>query len=205
MDFGCGSGSTISQLNKFGKVFGVDIEQQAIKYCQSKGIENVKLIKPDRLLPFKYESFDVITCMDVLEHITDESETLKKLHRVLKKKGLLIVTVPAFAFLWGELDKRSHHIRRYGKNELIRILENSGFIVKKITYFNYLFFIPIVLIRIFQKSFLGTRFFWGVDPVVKNDWVNEILTSIFYFDVVTALNINPPFGVSLLALATKAR
>lgn len=204
LDFGCGPGSTINLLNQFDEVFGVDIEPQAISYCLKKGLKNVKLIRQGKALPFNSNSFDVITCMDVLEHIENETATLLDLRRVLKKDGLLIVSVPAFPFLWGELDNRSHHFRRYKKSELINILKTSGFKVQKVVYFNYLFFIPIAVIRIFQRSLFGRKFYWGVDPIVKNNLMNQFLTYIFYFDVVSALKIQPPFGVSLVALLKKS-
>src|SRR5882724_1077787 len=198
LDFGCGPGSIMKLLNKFGEVSGVDIEPQAITYCQSKKIKNVKLIHAEKQLPFDKNTFDIVTCMDVLEHIADESKTLKDLYRVLKKNGLLIITVPAFSFLWGALDIHSHHVKRYNQTQLFKTLIQSGFTVEKIFYFNYFFFLPIVLIRLFQKSFLGKRNMWGVDPIIKNNFINNILTVLFEIDVKTALKLKPPFGVSLL-------
>lgn len=203
LDFGCGPGSTIKLLHTFGKVYGVDIEPQVVDYCKQKGMENIKIIENNKKLPFTSNSFDMITCMDVLEHIDREENTLNELKRLLKKDGLLVITVPAFPILWGKLDEHSHHLRRYTKKNFITILQKSGFKINKLTYFNYLFFFPIMAIRLFQRSFFGTSNNWGVDPIVKNTFINTIITIVFYIDVLSSLKLNPPFGVSLCAIVKK--
>jgi len=203
LDFGCGPGSTINVLKKFGTTYGIDIEPRAIKYCREKGIKNVLLVKQNKKLPFKNATFDLIACLDVLEHIKNDSSTLNEFSRILNNNGVVIITVPSFHFLWGELDIRSHHVRRYNRKELINKLENSGFKIQKIFYFNYLFFVLIAIIRLFQKTKLGNRTSWGVDPVIQNYFINNLLTLLFSFDVKTAMRITIPFGVSLFVVARK--
>ena len=62
-------------------------------------------LSPNAPLPFPAESFDVVTALDVIEHIEDDVSALKDLHRVMRHSSLLLIAVPAFQFLWrpGEL------------------------------------------------------------------------------------------------------
>ena len=203
LDAGCGTGFNLTLLSQFGNAYGVDISTEAIHYCHTRGLTRVK--KTDgKKFPFKRAYFDLVTCLDVLEHVENDRELLVEIKRVLKQKGYLILFVPAFSLLWSELDVRSHHYRRYKQTELRNILELNGFSISQLGYFNYLLFIPILLVRFWQKTLFGKKSEWGFDPVVSNLFMNRLLTFIFHFDVLSALKISPPFGVSLYVLCTKS-
>ncbi len=200
LDFGCGTGSTLSILNDFGTVFGVDKEKTALSFCRKKGFRRVRQITHERL-PFPNHSFSIITCLDVLEHISNDVKALKEMRRVLKRGGYLIVFVPAGPYLWSQLDFRSQHKRRYTYQHLYQALRDSGFTVQKISYFNYLFFLPILIIRLLQKTKVFNNTNWGVDPVIKSALINRLLTWIFALDVKSLRYVSPPWGVSLFAVA----
>lgn len=199
LDIGCGTGFTMSLLSRFGDVSGVDKSASAIDFCRKRGFSQIK--KTDgNILPFRNNSFDLITCLDVMEHVKNDKNMLTEVKRVLKPKGYFIIFVPAFSFLWSKLDIRSKHYRRYELYSFKKLLETSGFSVSCINYFNYVFFLPILLIRLWQKTSFGKNGSWGLDPVIRNFTLNRILSLLFNFDVWSAPKVHPAFGVSISAV-----
>ncbi len=140
LDVGCGTGDNLKLLGEFGQTYGVDTEPIAIKICKGKKLRNISLVKPDSQLPFPDHYFKLVTCLDVLEHVTNDEGLLKEMHRVTKSNGKIIIFVPMFPFLWSDLDKVSHHLRRYLKANLLLKAEQAGLKVENLQYFNYLFF-----------------------------------------------------------------
>lgn len=78
-------------------------------------------------LPFRSETFDAVGLFDVLEHIPDATSSLYEARRVLKKRGALLYTVPAFPSLWSKHDELAGHLRRYRLPEIRDLVEESGF------------------------------------------------------------------------------
>src|SRR5690349_12922370 len=105
LEIGCGWGELINELNAkgFSHTSGFDISDEAVAHCQSRGLRNI--VKMD-VTKMKYEdnSFDLIIASDVLEHVENEQQALKEIHRILKEDGLFIIMVPALNLLWGEHD-----------------------------------------------------------------------------------------------------
>jgi len=203
LDVGCCTGYNLHLLNKYGKVYGVDLEKKAVDYCHKRGFKTVKLLKNGLKLPFKKNSFDIITCLDVLEHIPEDEIYLKELYRVLKPKGKLILFTPAIKLLWSQLDVKSHHQRRYTKEELAKKAKKAKFNIKEINYFNYLLFFPMLPVRLIQKLPTFKKTDWGSELIVGNRFINWILTTIFSLDVWSLKWISPPIGVSVYFIAEK--
>ena len=112
LDAGCGSGRTLLELRRLGDASGIELSPQAAEIARSRsGLE----IKVGRLeeLPWDEDTFDLVTCMDVIEHTPDDRVTLRELRRVCKPGGWLFVTVPAYQALWSPHDEVNHHYRRY--------------------------------------------------------------------------------------------
>ena len=84
------------------------------------------------------DKFDLITIFDALEHIKDDKKIIKELRNYLNDGGSIILTVPAFQFLWSDHDELSMHFRRYNKKDIREVFENFKEI--KISFFNYLLF-----------------------------------------------------------------
>ena len=95
LDVGCASGySTIFFKNKARNVYGVDVIKKLIEEGKKKYKNiNFKLIKSEKL-PFKSDFFDVVTILDVLEHVNKDNLMINEIYRVLKKDGILILSVP---------------------------------------------------------------------------------------------------------------
>lgn len=202
LDIGCGTGLTLSFLNNFGKTYGIDISKDAISFCQKRNLKDVFLINETKY-PFPDKTFSLITCLDVLEHSKNEKELLKEASRILADDGYLIIFVPAGPLQWSKLDIDSHHQRRYTKNKLKKVLEINGYKVERISYFNFLLYLPILLIRLIQKTPFGKNNTFGVRPDSESNLVNKILEPIFTLDIKSLKFFSPPFGVSLLAICKK--
>jgi 2-polyprenyl-3-methyl-5-hydroxy-6-metoxy-1,4-benzoquinol methylase len=94
LDAGCGSGRTLDELARYGRVSGVDLSPDAVETARRRGHDDVQVARVEEL-PFADGTFDVVTCLDVVEHTPDDRATLAELRRVTRPGGLLLVTVPA--------------------------------------------------------------------------------------------------------------
>src|ERR1039457_6357501 len=150
LDIGCGTGLNNELLSQFGRVFGADCSEHALNFSRNRGIENLVLSNAEEL-NFANETFHLVTALDVLEHVDDDLRALSEIWRVTKPGGLLVITVPAYGFLWSEHDEALHHRRRYTAHALRNKLTNAGFEVDRSTYFISLLFFPILLMRIAQN------------------------------------------------------
>ncbi len=97
---------------------------------------------------FKPHSLSAIGLFDVLEHIEDDLSFLKSLRGLIKEKGTLYITVPAYSFLWSGEDVAAGHYRRYTRNNLCKLIEHAGFEVKYFSYIFRLLPIPVTLFRV---------------------------------------------------------
>lgn len=201
-DFGCGSGYLVGELHKIGyDAHGVDFEKDAVDYGLNQGIKNLKLANGEKI-DYLDKIFDIVTAFDVLEHIEDEKPTIRELVRILKPSGKMIITVPAYQWLWGVQDDVSHHFRRYTAGSLINIFKNFPElkIIRK-TYFNTFLFPPIAVVRLFSKWFnIKNR---KSDFDVKTGFLNIIFYHVFNFEYYFLKFINFPFGVSILLVLEK--
>src|SRR6185312_12638057 len=124
LDVGCGTGANLEMLSEFGVAEGVDVSQEALSFCQARGLEKVKLGAAEAL-PYDDNLFDLTTGLDVVEHLDDDLAGLKEMRRVLHPGGRALLFVPAFMFLWGVQDDISNHRRRYTLKELKDVVRKA--------------------------------------------------------------------------------
>lgn len=205
LDVGCGTGTMLTYLASFGKAEGVDIDEEAIGYCRDRGLQNVRLGEASSL-PFGDGSFDLVTALDVVEHLDDDVAAFREMKRVLRPGGQILVTVPAHRFLWGDQDEVNMHKRRYNARELRDRLVESGFDVLRISYMNAILFAPIAAVRLARR--LEHRLRKRIQP--QSDFrypapgpVNFLLAAVFGAEGPILRRMNIPFGVSILALAQR--
>lgn len=199
LDFGCGTGGFAKILSKKFKVICIDPSPIAIEYCRSRGLEFVFQSTVDDL-KFQNHNLKAICALDVIEHIEDDIGTLKKLNSYLKTNGKLIVTVPAYQWLWSNHDVLHMHKRRYSKRHLHEVLIQSGFEVIYISYFNFFLFIPAVI-----KRFLTRKRIIEEQPPVEpvSNFANTVLKKVFLFEKYFLPRVKFPFGLSIIAIARK--
>lgn len=205
LDLGCGTGAMAKEIEAIGEYYGVDVSERAVNLCKKRGIKNIE--QGDALcIPHANDQFDVVLALDVIEHVKDDIGAIAEMRRVLRSGGTVIVTVPAFKFLWGPTDIFFHHYRRYRLHELKSKIERSGFSVFKSSYFNTFLFPPVFLVKLLMKGFhLPMKLENEVSRNVINDiWiVNKILYGIFFLESVLLKYVNFPFGISAVVIGRK--
>lgn len=197
-DLGCGVGANLPVLEKFGPTQGVDMSPEAVEFCRRRG-RNVTLANLSSLQGIPDASASVVVLADVIEHIDDERPCLEAAHRALAPGGALIVTVPAYMFLWGPSDELNHHKRRYTAGQLRRVIEPS-YRIEHLTYFNTLLFGLVAAGRMGEILFKRS----GDDTAkLPPSLLNRTLTGIFGLEAGVVPRHRLPFGVSLLCVARK--
>jgi len=199
LDVGCGTGANLEMLSEFGEAEGVDISGEALTFCRERGLENVKQGEAEAL-PFEDSSFDLVTGLDVVEHLDDDLAGLKEMRRVLRPGGQALLFVPAFMFLWGVQDDISHHRRRYTLDQLKRVVRQAGFEVDRASYVNISFFAPILFGRLLMRAL-------RIRPESENNitigFLNGLLGKLFGAESLPLRYLNFPFGVSIICVARK--
>jgi SAM-dependent methyltransferase len=201
LDVGTSTGTNLRMLTEMGfvDVTGLDMSEDAIRFCADKGLPPVR--QGDiTAMPFEADRFSLVLATDVVEHVDDDAQAVAEIERVLVPGGIALFTVPAFQSLWGLQDEVSHHKRRYRRAGFRNLVEGSGLEIVDQFYFNYLLFAPIWLAR---------RLLRLVGPQMRSEadlnppFVNALLLPLMRFDVTTAPLVRPPFGVSYLVIARK--
>ena len=150
LDAGCGSGRLLDELTRFGPVSGLELDADAVAVARRRGHEDVHVGAVEQL-PWPDETFDLVTCLDVVEHTPDDRATLLELRRVLRPGGWLLVTVPAYQWLWSRHDVVCRHYRRYDRRMLRAAAAEAGFKVERTTSFNTLLLPPAAAVRLAQR------------------------------------------------------
>jgi methionine biosynthesis protein MetW len=144
LDVGCGEGTFIDLAKgRFDHVFGIDLSLKALKESYSKNFRVIKNNLNNEGISFQNETFDTATCLDVIEHVFDPVYLLSELNRVLKEKGILILTTPNVRFIdhvseiliQGKFPKTSDdpdvynggHVNYFTFLDIRNLLNNSGF------------------------------------------------------------------------------
>ncbi len=125
-------------LNKFGYVHVYEKDEKTSRFLKEKfkKYENIKIIqKPNNN---NKEFFDLILVADVIEHVEDDMAILQYLSELLNKNGQILITVPAFDFLFSNKDKVLLHYRRYTKKNMKKII-SKYFNITKLSYYNFFF------------------------------------------------------------------
>jgi SAM-dependent methyltransferase len=198
LDAGCGSGRTLIELTDYGEVQGIELDPGAAEIARGRGAGEVRIGRLEEL-PWEAHTFDLITCLDVIEHTPDDRVTLRELRRVCKAGGWLLVTVPAYQALWSRHDDANHHFRRYGRGTLRGAAVEAGWRVRRLTSFNSLLLAPAAAVRVAQR--------WRPSPDYKSDlelgpeWLNSVLERPLRIEAGwLARGRTLPVGLSLLAV-----
>lgn len=202
VDIGCGTGANIEILNKnYENVTGIDNNDFALEYCKAKNLKNIiKGELPDSI-EIDDNSVDLILLFDVLEHIEDDEKSLSVLKNKLKDGGYILLTVPAFSFLWSKHDEGFHHKRRYSLKEIKKMLEMLDFKIIKSSYLYFLLFPIILMIRLLKKNFMS--YSQADDFKLNNVFFNNFIVKFLFIEQCLLNYFDYPFGSSILILAKK--
>jgi SAM-dependent methyltransferase len=201
LDYGCGTGLNLLCLSTLGDAYGLDMSERAVAFCVQRGLTQVAHWH-DRLAhrkPFG-QSFDLITMLDVLEHVDDDVLLLQQVSTWLKPEGVLLVTVPAYEFLWSGEDYVSEHRRRYTRRRLSHVLRQAGYEIIKLSYFNTLLF-PVQVMTILCQRLFAPRAMYRSHIRPLGATVNALLTRLMAAEHRVLPYVNLAFGGSLLCCA----
>ena len=174
LDAGCGSGRNMVDLAHHGTVTGVELSGTSVALARARSAGEV--IEGSVLeMPFESASFDFAVSLDVIEHLADDLSALRELRRVVAPGGALLVTVPAYQWLWSGHDEINHHHRRYTRRSLQGVAEQAGWETVRTTYFNS-FLLPVAILlrgldRFSSKTTESSLDLW-VPPAPLN-WLLE--------------------------------
>jgi SAM-dependent methyltransferase len=202
LDAGCGSGRTLDELARYGRVSGIDLSPEAVAAARRRGHDDVHVSAVEHL-PFPDATFDVVTCLDVIEHTPDDRATLAELLRVTRPGGLLLVTVPAYQALWSWHDEVNRHFRRYDSSSLSAAGTDAGWDVVGDTHFNSLLLAPAAAVRLAQRR---RRRRARSDLDVTPSSLNGVLELPLRLESrLVAAGTRLPAGLSLLAVLRRPR
>ena len=106
-------------FQRLGPAEGVDLSPRGVEFCQRRGLHGVREA-PIEHLPYEDGRFDLLFATDVIEHLPDDGPALTELRRVAAPGAPLIITVPAYSWLWSQHDTSWHHYRRYTRRHAAR-------------------------------------------------------------------------------------
>jgi SAM-dependent methyltransferase len=203
LDIGCGTGGMIPLLSAYGRVTGIDPAEAAIRYSRQRYDGAADLIRMDfpREAP-DAGSFDLVTLFDVLEHLDEDERALERAFALLRGGGTLLITVPAHRYLWSPHDEINQHRRRYERRALRALLEQAGFRIDRLSYYNTLLFPAVYAARLLRRR-LARRGDRRSDFRIGSDWINNRLADLFASERALLKRWDLPVGVSLLAVARK--
>ena len=210
LDIGCGAGNMFHHLAHYGSVVGVDNNAKPLVVAHERGYDVREGVAED--LPFEDESQDLTALLDTVEHCDDDMAVLRECYRVCAPGGHLVVTVPAFMWLWSNNDVLNDHKRRYTAKELREQLVRIGFRVNRMTYNNFFVFpmaAGLILLRrrTEQEPDLASPHFddesYQVEMEPAPPLLNTILSAVTWTESQVLRWVSLPVGTSIIAIAQK--
>ncbi len=205
LDAGCGTGINLAMLREFGDVDGIDSSAKAVAYCgerEEKSVRQADLLE----LPLENDLYDLVTALDVLEHIQDDAGALAEIVRVCRPGGRILLTVPAFPGLWGDHDVVNQHVRRYSPSRFYTLVEESGLTIEHRSGMNLFLFPAAFLWRTYRRLLHrpspgpnGPR----PDNSHRHPIVNGLLRAAFTAEAPLITGPGLPPGLSVLCVAVK--
>jgi SAM-dependent methyltransferase len=201
LDAGCGGGRSLVELARIGRVSAIEPSPVAYEKASGRGIGRVLRARMEDM-PFPERSFDAITCLDVIEHVEDDASGLAALRRVARPGGFLVVTVPAYSWLWSEHDRINHHYRRYDRRSLTRVATAAGWRPLRWSYFNSLLLPAAAVYRLLERlgakrlSRTSTKVLTSTPPVLNRALELPLVVEA----ALMRAGLRIPAGLSLLAV-----
>lgn len=204
VDAGCGTGTLLVEQSAACRVLGLDDYEESIALARPR-VEAVG----GRVLKSSLDRVDlpdgcaaVVTLLDVLEHLDDDRSALHEMARLTRPGGLVVATVPALRALWSDWDVALHHRRRYGRRDLLQLVDLPELEVLRCAYFNSLLLPPIWLIRAWRKLRPLPPGGERAEDRIPGPWLNGLLYRALVGPACWGW-FRPPAGVSLLAVLRK--
>lgn len=202
LDAGCGTGGMLAQIAARGQAHGIDFSPHALRFARERGLTRLGRASVEAL-PFRSSSFDVAISLDVLYHraVSDDSQALRELCRVLRPGGRVILNLPAFESLRSSHDTAIHTARRYERRALAKQLEQCGLTPVRLAYWNALLFPALAGVRLLRKREAGGHPESDVRPLPRP--INAVLEGVLEIERALMKGIDFPAGLSILVVAER--
>jgi SAM-dependent methyltransferase len=198
LELGCGTGNVLDALGRFGEAVGVEKDPDMRAAGRAAGLD----IRPGALpddVPVPDGWADAVLLLDVIDHLDDDVTALRAARRALRPGGVLVITVPAYGWLWSGHDVALGHRRRYTAGSLRGVMTAAGLSVQHVGYFNTVLFPAIASVRLLKRLVGGG----GHDLSAPSATINRTLERLFALERHVVLRPGLPFGSSVLAVARR--
>jgi SAM-dependent methyltransferase len=196
LEIGCGTGNVLHALARFGQAIGVERDPALRAVGHAEGLDIRAGSVPDDL-PVPAAWADAVLLLDVIEHVDDDLRSVRAARRALRAGGVMVLTVPAYGWLWSGHDVALGHRRRYTARALRTLVAEAGLRVEHAGYFNTVLFPAIAGVRLAKRLVRGR----GHDLHRPADGVNRALERLFSLERHVVLRPGLPFGSSVLVVA----
>lgn len=196
LEVGCGTGHNLAMLGQFGAVDAVELDAPA------RGVAEKRLGRTvtDAMLPgldgVDRGAYNLVASLDVVEHVEDDVAALKALASCVAPGGRLLITVPAFPFMWSAHDVVNHHHRRYTQKSLRKAISDAGLTLETMSWFNSILFPLAAAARLWGKM----RGKEDSDDALPPAPVNSLFEKLFGLERHLVGRLPMPPGVSLVAI-----
>ena len=205
LDIGCGTGVLVDELTTQGhEVWGLDISEEALKFCRMRG-HNKRLYRGDATnLPFADWRFDLVTAIGVIEHLDNDEIFLSEVWRVLKPQSCFVMLTSSFPWLWSMHDVANEHRRRYYLSEIEKKVSASHFQTVRLSHLNFFAFPFLAATLVLHRLMYGLRpeRSHRILPVPPKP-VNFILTQVLALEASLMKWVRLPWGVSMIGAFRK--
>jgi SAM-dependent methyltransferase len=199
LEAGCGTGGNLATLARRGQITAFDPHIDALAFAQSRHPDvDIRQGALPAELPYEHSSFDLVAALDVLEHVEDDRSSAHALVDLVRPGGWLLLTVPAHQALWGSHDRRLHHRRRYGRQQLLDLFADCDVDLVRVTPFNVVLS-PIAIVYRVGERFLGLDM--GNQERLLPEPINATLGALFRLEsALVRRGVPTPFGLSYAAI-----
>ena len=198
-DCGAGTGTFAAEMLASCRVLALDDHEESLALARAK-------LGPERVkngtcvsLPLSDHSVDVLTALDVIEHVEHDQQALAEFSRVVRPGGIVVITVPALMMLWSDWDVALHHFRRYTRRSLTSLVPRQSFEIVHCNYVNVAVFPLVLLVRKWRafKTRIGLKIESRSEDTIPPHWLNALLRWMFV-RLATQSAVRFPAGVGLL-------
>ncbi len=201
-DVGCGVGANLRALHDAGyqQVLGLDVSHYVLGRAHELGGQPLLAMATADRLPVGRGALGGLASLDVIEHLPDDIGALREYARAVGPGGTVLLTVPAYQWLFSDHDRWAGHQRRYSARRLRTVVEAAGLRVERMTYlFSFLVPAAALLRRTPLRRWIGQT---DEETSSVRPWLNRLLAGIAGAERRVGHRVRIPFGLSLLVVAT---